>query len=344
LTSLKYFSEKEPQYAVCAAGSLLGLSGSTSAYPVGKVTQRTLFPLSFREYLAAVEPRLHEYLTDWVTAPVEIPEFVHSRLLEHLFRFFLIGGMPEAVGSYVDSATLDERTVDTIRTVHRDLLIGYRSDFAKHSGQVNSHHLTRVMESIPAQLSREVDGNAGRYVFKGVLPHSKRFRDVAGAIDWLTTTGLVHRVPVVQDGRAPLAAHVRESIFKLYLLDVGLLHSMLSVPPFDVVNQSWGAYRGYVAENFVATELRAHGHDSLYAWKGTSAEVEFILEIDGAVVPIEVKAGKNSRRAKSLQVFRDTYRPPVAVKVSTRNFAFDGAVAHVPLYATGFVADILRGL
>lgn len=225
LTSLKYFSEQEPQYAVCAAGSLLGLSGSTSAYPVGKVTQRTLFPLSFREYLAAVEPRLHEYL-----------------------------------------------------------------------------------------------------------------------IDWLITTGLVHRVPVVQDGRAPLAAHVRESIFKLYLLDIGLLHSMLAVPPFDVFNQSWGAYRGYVAENFVATELRAHGHDSLYAWKGTSAEVEFILEIDGAVVPIEVKAGKNTRRAKSLQVFRDTYRPPVAVKVSTRNFAFDGAVAHVPLYATGFVADILRRL
>lgn len=342
MTSLKYFAEQAPEYAVCCAGSLIGLSGSSASYPVGKVTNRSLFPLSFSEYVQAADPLLHEHFVAFVDSPGTLPEMVHRKLTERMRQFFVVGGMPEAAGLIVEAGELTADASGQVARVHSDLITGYQSDFAKHAGKENAHHLTRVFAGVPAQLSRTVDGNASRFRFKGVLPNSHRYRDLAGAIDWLSTTGLVHRSSIVQDSHPPLRSHARESMFKLYLLDIGLLHHMLDVPVWQIVNQSWGAYKGYAAENFTATELRASGIEELYSWQGPSSEVEFIISIDRTAVPIEVKSGTSARRAKSLSAYREKYRPELAVKVTPGNFHRDGSLLHVPLYAVGAIPQIIR--
>ncbi len=344
MTSLKYFAEEGPRYAVCCAGSLIGLSGSEGSYPVGKVSSRSLFPMSFGEYLGAADPPLHQRFMEFVRSPEPLAELVHQKLLTRMLEFFVVGGMPEAVGVFVRTGTLSADATSELTRIHRDLVTGYRSDFAKHAGTVNAQHLSRVFDSVPSQLSRDVDGNAGRFRFKGVLPDSRRYRDLAGAIDWLSTTGLVHRSSVIESPVLPLRAHARESIFKLYLLDIGLLHTMLHVPPFDIVGESWGSYRGYAAENFTAVELRAGGVDELYTWHGPTSEVEFLINVDGLTVPIEVKSGARTRRAKSLAAYRDKYRPEISVKAGPWNFRRVDGLVHLPLYAVGALPDIVGRL
>ena len=250
--------------------------------------------------------------------------------------------MPEAALTVVGAGELSAEATSHLARIHADLVTGYRSDFAKHSGTVNAQHLSRVFESVPAQLSRDVDSNTGRFRFKGVLPNSRRYRDLAGAIDWLTTTGLVHRSSVIESPRIPLQSHARESMFKLYLLDVGLLHAMLRVPPFQIIGQSWGTYKGYAAENFAAVELRASGVEELFAWHGPASEVEFLIAVDGMVVPVEVKSGARSRRAKSLAAYREKYRPDVSVKAGPGNFHHEHGLLHLPLYAVGAIPEIVR--
>lgn len=342
MTSLKYFAEDAPEYAVCCAGSLIGLAGGAGSYPVGKVTTRSLFPLSFEEYLQAADPQLHEHFAAFVESPHAIGEMAHRMLTEQMYRFFAVGGMPEATRRLVEGEALNAQVVDEVARIHADLIAGYESDFAKHAGKENAHHLARVFADVPAQLSRNVDGNAGRFRFKGVLPNSHRYRDLSGAIDWLVTTGLVHRSGIVRDTHLPLRSHARESVFKLFLLDIGLLHSALDVPAHQIVTQSWGTYKGYVAENFAAIELRAAGVRDLYGWQGPASEVEFVVVVDGTAIPIEVKSGMGSRRAKSLTAYREKYRPEIAVKVGPGNYSFDGEALHLPLYAVGAIPDIVR--
>ncbi|TVR71295.1 MAG: DUF4143 domain-containing protein [Spirochaetaceae bacterium] len=217
----------------------------------------------------------------------------------------------------------------------------YRSDFAKHAGTVNAHHLSRVFDSVPARLSRAVEGGAARYTFKDVIPNSRRYRDLAGSIDWLVATGLVIRTMLVDDPSLPFAAHWKESMFKLHLLDIGLLHHMLGVPAVSILSQSWGSYKGYVAENYAATALRAAGVDDLYTWTGRASEIEFLLASAHGAVPVEIKSGRRAGRAKSLSVYREKYAPRVSVKVSAGQYHRDNDVVHLPLYAVGDLPHLL---
>jgi len=248
LTAFKYFLEQLPEMAVCAAGSLIGLAGSEESWPVGKVTTLRLHPLSFSEFLEATDQLLFSHFLRFSDVPSPLPEAVHQKLIDTLWLYLFVGGMPEAVARYVDSGVLDAATVADVGRIHADLVTGYRSDFAKHAGTVNAHHLSRVFDAVPAQLSRSVDGGSSRFTFKDVMPNSRRFRDLAGPIDWLAATGLIIQSMLVDDPGVPLAAHRRESMFKLFLLDVGLLHHILGVPAASIVSQTWGSYKGYVAE------------------------------------------------------------------------------------------------
>lgn len=335
LTALKYFLEEQPETAVCAAGSLIGLAGSEESWPVGKVTTLRLHPLSFAEFLEAVNPPLFSHYLSFVDAPAPLPEAVHRALTDTLWLYLFVGGMPEAVARYIDSGVLDATTVGDIGRIHADLATGYRIDFAKHAGTVNAHHLSRVFDAVPAQLSRSVDGGSSRFTFKDVMPTARRFRDLAGPIDWLTVTGLVIPSMIVDDPGPPLAAHRRESMFKLYLLDVGLLHHLLGVPAASIVSQSWGSYKGYVAENYAAVQLRLSGVRELYTWTGRASEIEFLLPAAEGTVPLEIKSGRRARRARSLSVYREKYAPPIAVTARAANYHREGGVIHLPLYAFG---------
>jgi predicted AAA+ superfamily ATPase len=341
LTALKYFLEQLPEMAVCAAGSLIGLAGSDESWPVGKVTTLRLHPLSFSEFLEATDELLFSHFLRFADAPSPLPEAVHQKLTDTLWLYLSVGGMPEAVARYVDSGVLDAATVADVGRIHADLVTGYRSDFARHAGTVNAHHLSRVFDAVPAQLSRSVDGGSSRFTFKDVLPNSRRFRDLAGPIDWLTATGLVIQSMVVDDPGVPLAAHRRESMFKLYLLDVGLLHHILGVPAASIVSQTWGSYKGYVAENSAAVQLRSAGVRELYTWTGKASEIEFLIPTAGGAVPIEIKSGRRARRARSLSVYREKYGPPIAVKAGAANYHRDEDVIYLPLYAIGQLPRIL---
>ncbi|MFN2312698.1 MAG: ATP-binding protein, partial [Spirochaetia bacterium] len=280
-----------PEIAVCCAGSYIGLVGGEASFPVGKVNTLTLYPMSFQEFLSEYRPRLSEHYAAFLDAPRALNPLVHEQLWSSLLEYFYVGGMPEAVRQLVEAGELNADVCEQVSRIHEELLTGYRSDFAKHSGTVNAHHLHRIFEQVPRQLSRDADANAARFVFKAVVPKAERYRDLSGAIDWLKATGLVYSSAIVQEPTLPLAAHAKESMFKLYLFDIGLLHAMLGLAARDIVSASYGSYKGYVAENFVAAELRSAGVDELYSWKGASSEIEFLVPVEGhGAVPVEVKS------------------------------------------------------
>ncbi len=346
MTSLKYFYEQRPELAVCCAGSFMGLLVNTEAFPVGKVQIFTLYPMSFSEFLLAYNKKIHEFYQSFIYNPSPLPEYVHQQLWQTLLLYYFTGGMPEAVRSLVEDAAgaLNAETKDAMHAIQSNLLMGYRSDFAKYSGTVNANHIHRVFEQVPIQLSKEIDGNVSRFTFKGVIPQASRYRDVAGPIDWLKATGLVYDSQIIDSPQIPLGAHSRESMFKLYLFDIGLLHHMLGLSANLILQMSYGSYKGYLAESFVASQLKAAGEKELYTWKGKTSEIEFLLLSNDSVVPIEVKSGMHTRRAKSLQVFREKYNPSYAVKMSGRNFSVQGSLVHIPLYAAGDVQTILDNM
>lgn len=340
LTSLKYFAEELPELSICSAGSLLGLHLGESAFPVGKVEFLTLQPLSFAEFLRGIgETRALKFLHGYdFSEPV--PETVHDHLWERLKTYFVVGGLPETVLAY---ATLQEdpfQAMEAVRRKQRDLVTAYLADIAKHSGKINSMHIERVWSSVPAQLAKAQDGSSSKFGFKGVVPGVQGYARLAGAIDWLKAAGLLFKLPIVNKAWIPLSAHAEENTFKLYLFDVGLLGAMGGLAPKVLLDFTFGSYKGYVAENFALQEMSAAGMDGIASWRENTAELEFLLEREGALLPIEVKSGWVTQ-AKSLKVFAEKYRPTRRVTLSARNFSRDpGGSIRVPLYLASHLARL----
>lgn len=333
LTALKYFFEEKPGLALCAAGSLLGLHLADSSFPVGKVEFLDLHPLSYGEFLRGIgEDRPADYLESF-SWDGPLPEVVHERLWELLKIYFIVGGLPEAVTTYATLKGDPFRGFAAVRKRQQDLLTAYLADVAKHSGKVNSMHIDRVWRSVPAQLARSQDGSSSKFAFKGVVPGVQGYARLAGAIDWLKAAGLIFKLPIVNKAWQPLQAHADESVFKLYHFDTGLLGAMGGLEPKILWDFSFGSYKGYVAENFVLQELTAAGRGNAVAWRENTAEVEFLLENDGHILPLEVKSGWVTQ-AKSLKVFAGKYRPPRLVTLSAKNFSRSrgGDAFQVPLY------------
>ena len=201
LTSLKYFQEELPSLALCAAGSLLGIHLSDGSYPVGKVDLLTLYPMSFQEFLMANGDE--QYLKFFELNVSEIPSTAHSYLWNQLLRYFVVGGLPEVVKTYIAQKEDLYKALQLTRSKQEELIVGYYSDIAKHSGKTNAMHITRVWKAIPAQLAQSHDGSAHKFKFKGVIPGISRFDRLAGAIDWLEAVGLVIKIPITQSGHLP---------------------------------------------------------------------------------------------------------------------------------------------
>ncbi len=335
LTSLKYFQEDCPELHLCGAGSLLGLHLSPGSFPVGKVTFETLRPLSFEEFLMSTDDKALP-LVQKLTSKDKIPEIIHDHLWQQLKRYFIVGGLPEAVATYRNNKDNLFEAFSLVRKKQDDLLLSYYADIAKHAGKVNAMHIDRVFRSVPMQLSQVQDGSIARFKFRGVVPGVTHYDRLAGAIDWLEATGLVIKVHVVNTGHLPFKGYTKENFFKLLLFDVGILGNMSGMPPKVILDYDYGSYKGYFAENFVAQELISHGRDTLFSWQEHTAEVEFLLEILGQVVPIEVKSGSNTK-AKSLKVFSEKYKPPYQVIFSGRPFDMKSGkgTQYYPLYLAG---------
>ncbi len=340
LTSLKYFSEERPGLSLCGAGSLLGIHLTGSPFPVGKVEFLDLHPMSFAEFLQGIGDEKSFRFLESFDFKEAVPEVVHNHLWDMLKIYLIVGGLPEAVSTYAALKGDPYRAFEEVRKKQRDLITAYLADMAKHAGKVNSMHIERIWSSVPAQLARTQDGSAPKFQFKGVVPGVQGYARMAGAMDWLKAAGIVHKVPIVNKAWLPLSAYGEESTFKLYMFDVGLLGALGGLSPKVLLDFSFGSYKGYIAENFALQEMIALG-ETVVSWRENTAEVEFLLERDGVVVPVEIKSGWVTK-AKSLKVFTEKYQSPRRIILSGRNFSRDRSrgAFQVPLYLAGFLAKL----
>lgn len=329
ITSLKYFCEDAPQYAVAAAGSLLGISASGgSGFPVGKVNMLDLHPLTFQEFLRATG---NGRFADLVSSGDEsLMGPFGQKLADLLKQYYVVGGMPEAVKAF---AAAEGGDLLAARQVQEEILGGYARDFAKH---IPARLLPRTMlvwESIPGHLSRENK----KFVF-GQVRAGARASDFDECLAWLEGAGLVRRVHRVAKPGMPLSAYDDGKSFKVFLVDVGLLGAMSGLDPRAVLegNGVFTEFKGALTEQYVCQELvGACGAEPFY-WsaENSSGEVDFIVQREGKVYPIEVKAEENLR-AKSLRAFCDRYEGMKARRLSLSGFRDQGWMRNVPLWAVG---------
>lgn len=337
LTSLKYFYEELPELYLCAAGSLLGVHLLPVSFPVGKVDLMTMRPLSFEEFLMAIEDERGLSALRDSSKRKEIPEVAHHHLWEKLKHYFVVGGMPEAVVTFRENKEDLYRAFSEVRKKQNDLITAYHADMAKHSGKVNALHLERIFKNIPMQLQQTQNGSSAKFRFRGVIPGVSHYLRLAGAIDWLEAAGLILRVNIVNSGKLPSKAYAKDNAFKLLLFDVGILGVMSGLTPQVILDYDYGSFKGFFAENFVAQELMLEQNQELFCWMEGSAEVEFLKEVQGKIIPIEVKSGWVTR-SKSLKAFHEKYHPNKRVILSGKPLELNerGGVYYFPLYLARF--------
>ncbi|MEI8346671.1 MAG: AAA family ATPase [Pseudomonadota bacterium] len=337
ITSLKYFCEGLPQLAICGAGSLLGVKLSNHSMPVGKVEILHLYPMTFEEYLMATQDQNILSAFQSVAHGEEIPGIAHQKLLDYMYEYFICGGMPQAVLTYLDNRDDPYKAFTLARKIQNDILQMYQADFAKHSGKINSMHLIAVFENMSSQLASHYDDSTQRYKFKDVIPGKNSYRDFEGPLQWLCEASLIIKVKICNRAEIPLKAFTKNNIFKGYFFDIGILGAQLELRPDDIQSNDYGITKGYFAENFVAQELLATYPGQIYSWAEKNSEIEFLLQGENeGIIPIEVKAGHRTQ-AKSLQNYLKKYSPALAYVFSTRprSSSKDNSLQYVPLYLCG---------
>ena len=338
LTALKYFCDDAPEYHVAAAGSLLGvkLRRDQSLFPVGKVDMMALHPMSFDEYLAARgEGRLAALIKEALAANQSFG--LHERALELYREYLLVGGMPEVVASFVGAGAVPG-ALDLVRSRQLEIDRAYLADIAKYAPMGEMPRVSEVWASVPSQLAKE----NRKFQYKTIRTGA-RANQYESAIAWLVSTGTVQRCYRVGEGVAPLTTFENLSSFKLYKADTGLLAASYQALPVDVMphDDKAARFRGGMAENYVMQQFVSRDVLPHYWGTASRAEVEFVeRDRNGEVVPIEVKSGSNVR-SSSLGVYRRSYGPAYAVRVSARNFGFEDGVRSIPLYAACYFADEL---
>jgi len=329
LNSLKYFNEKAPEYAVCAAGSLLGVAlARGESFPVGKVEFLDIRPLTFTEFLGAIDPDLSGfYSSDFQIEPV--PEILFNRLSE-LFKMYLIsGGMPE-----VASAMAGKADLEFIQLTLSNILRSYSLDFSKHVDNKDVPRISSIWNSIPAQLARENKKFAYQAVKAGA-----RAREYEQALQWLVQAGLVYKVHRASKPGLPLSAYDDSSAFKLYMHDIGLLRRMSLLDPMAIRegNRLYTEFKGSLTENYILQSIVNQLETIPRYWtSGNQAEVDFLIQHQNLVLPVEVKSGE-SIRSRSLHVYQSQFTPPLAIRFSLRNLSLDHHVLNIPI----FMADLL---
>lgn len=323
LTALKYFYENAPEYYIIAAGSLVGVSlQKNSTFPVGKVDLLQLYPMSLEEFLINSNEKVLVNALKEKNWKVIKP--FHEKLTQYLRLYYFIGGMPEAVRTYLDTKNLDQ-----VRMVQQNIIIGYQNDFAKYAPIEIVPKIRLVWDSILAQLAKE-----NKKFIYGQLKKGARAKDFESAINWLTNAGLLIKCMKVSKPTIPLKSYADYDVFKLYLLDIGLLNAMANLSEKILLNknQILIEFKGALTEQFVCQELFIN--DSVYYWtaQNATAEVDFILQKDNEILPIEVKAEENLK-AKSLKVFVESFNPGNAIRTSMGFYRKESWMENIPLYA-----------
>ena len=334
LTSLKYFNENAPQYHIVCAGSLLGVAlHQGTSFPVGKVEFIDLYPLSFQEFMLAMGKEQYSKLLDG--SDYSMVTTFRQEYIDLLKQYYYVGGMPEVVYNFSANKDFSEA-----REIQGRILDAYEQDFSKHAPHDVVPRIRMLWNSIPSQLTKE-----NKKFIYGLIKEGARAKEYEMALLWLTDCGLVHMVNRVTAPSLPLKAYVDLKAFKLFLLDVGLLSCMVRLRQ-DVLldrNELFKEFKGALTEQYVLQQLKSRPDTAVYYWSSDTgaAEVDFVVQSAGRMIPIEVKAGENLQ-AKSLKVYRDRFAPEVCVRLSLSGHRRESWLRNIPLYALP-VADFLAG-
>jgi len=327
LSSLKYFCEQTPEYFVVAAGSLLGVAINREKYsfPVGKVNEFYLFPLDFEEFLWALGyEKLAEEIKNHFINNEAMPQALHNVALELYQKYFIVGGMPAAVKTFINTDSYLKAQI-----IQNDILNEYIADMAKYADSTTGIKIRACYDSIPAQLAKENT----KFQYK-VVQRGGTATIFGEAIEWLNLAHITLKCQRLEHGYIPINAYMDLINFKLYMGDIGVLTLRSEIPLQTILStiETDNTYLGAMTENYVAQCFRAKNYRLAYWQSDGKAEVDFVLQLNGKVVPIEVKKGRRNR-AKSLGVFMEKYKSEYAIRISKKNFGFENNIKSVPLYA-----------
>jgi len=327
LTSLKYFCELSPEYHVIVAGSLLGVAVNRESFsfPVGKVDIKTLYPMDLEEFLLALgERELVDKIRECFETDAPMPFALHEAALSYYRQYLVVGGMPECVEKYIIT-----KDFILLRHMQASILASYLNDMSKYNKENEIKKTRLVYDNITVQLSKKNT----RFQYK-LIKSGARAAEFENAIEWLVLSGIVTRIHRVEHPTKPLENYRDIDAFKIYVSDVGLLCAKKDVVAEDVLYQSddLDDYKGGMTENYVCSQLIANGYACYYWMSERGAEVDFVIQRKGKIIPIEVKAAENTK-AKSFAVYIESYKPEYAVKLTAKNFSFTDGKKSVPLYA-----------
>lgn len=328
ITSLKYFCEAKENYRVITAGNLLGvrINRFTSSFPVGKAHMLHLYPMDYEEFLLACgEDLLRDIIQESFCSMTPLPSAIHEKALNLCYDYMIVGGMPRAILDYIEH---DKDVTSFSREIHRDLHLAYLADMTKYvSSPYETDKITQVYQSIPRQLAKENP----KFKYTMVRTTANK-RDYDAPIDWLKASGMLLKVTALESPFSPLKGYAKESSFKLYLSDAGMLSSLAEVRRRDLLPDQENLYKGPLVENYVIQHL-AIQREQLYYYKPSERMDINLIDDDGTnIVPIEIKAGRH-KRSRSLQNYMERYHPAYAIRISALNFGEGNLIRSIPLYA-----------
>ena len=306
---------------VAAAGSLLGILLAKHSYPVGAVDLIDMNPMDFDEYLKAVDPVLHEaFFQQPLSEP--IADVFHTKLTDAYHQYLIVGGMPECVADWAK-----KRDPASLLKKQKALIRFYEGDFGKHSETVNAAKCLQVFQSIPAQLAKENE----KFIY-GAVRKGARAKDLEDAVTWNVAAGLLKRVNNISKVEYPLPAFREESVFKLFLHDAGLIKTMAGVPNTAILLEEAYQFKGQLAENYILEQITGKFDiEPFYFADNAGREIDFMLQVDTDIIPIEVKSGSNVK-AISLKNYLEKRKPRYAIRFSENNFSRNENLLNIPLY------------
>lgn len=334
LNTLKYFAEKRPEIPIVSAGSLLGITlNSGKSFPVGKVSFLTLHPFTFREILPYWNSKLSGYLNQ-LNSIESIPDYFFNDLLEQFKRYLVTGGMPGVLNVFKQ-----ETSFEACDSVLNNLILSYQGDFAKHPVMSDVAKIGQVFNSLPTQLARENK----KFVYQ-LVRTGARAREYEDAIQWLVRSGLVHQVKLISKPSIPLSAYDDESAFKLYALDVGIVRKMAKLSPIAYMEGSrlFTEFKGAMIENYILQSLVTQFEVTPRYWtSGNTAEVDFVIQHQNYIIPVEVKSDENVK-SRSLSMFHNKYQPKLRIRYSLKNLSYRDGLLNIPHFMSDYTLELLK--
>ena len=332
LNSLKYFEEEANEFHIISAGSLLGIRLSHTSFPVGKVDFLDMYPMTFTEFLKADEcENLVQYMESIQTIE-NIPSIFFDRLTEKLKAYFIIGGMPEAVQSWVQ-----EKDMEKVNKIQDNILRAYESDFSKHTSNIEANKISIIWNSIPSQISKENK----KFLYQ-VAKDGARAREYEGALNWLKDANLINKIYNVTKPSMPLISYNDLSSFKIYLNDVGLLRKMTDLDSKVIAekNKLFEEFKGALTENYILQALMAMGLNVHYFTFDNRYEIDYLLQYKNEIIPIEVKSSENIKNT-SLKVYNERYSPNTRIRFSMKNLQKDDNLINIPLFLIEYLEKFI---